>query len=66
MDRVCQEARVNNMWKKYLCASSIDDTLKVLADHLGKSKIIAGGTDLVLELEKGACAQNDIQDRRVG
>ena len=48
------------MWKKYLCASSIDDTLKVLADHPGKSRIIAGGTDLVLELEKGAYAQNEV------
>lgn len=60
MARACQETRVNNMWKKYLCTASIDDTLKTLSDHPGKSRIIAGGTDLVLELEKGAYSQNEV------
>jgi carbon-monoxide dehydrogenase medium subunit len=48
------------MWNKYLCTSSIDETLQALSDHAGKAKIIAGGTDLVLELEKGVHPQNEV------
>jgi carbon-monoxide dehydrogenase medium subunit len=47
------------MWKNYLCTSSIEETLRALAENPGKAKIIAGGTDLVLELEKGAYPQNE-------
>lgn len=48
------------MWNKYLCTSSIDETLQALSDHTGKAKIIAGGTDLVLELDKGIHPQNEV------
>jgi xanthine dehydrogenase iron-sulfur cluster and FAD-binding subunit A len=48
------------MWNKYICASSIEDTLQILSQNPEKSRIIAGGTDLVLELEKGVYTQNEI------
>ena len=41
------------MLNKYICCTSIEDVLKTLAENKGRAKIIAGGTDLVLELEKG-------------
>jgi len=41
------------MWKEYINASSIDDALGVLADNGESSRIVAGATDLILELERG-------------
>lgn len=37
------------MWNEYLFASSVDDALKILHDRGGKARLIAGGTDLVLD-----------------
>jgi xanthine dehydrogenase iron-sulfur cluster and FAD-binding subunit A len=48
------------MWKNYICASTIEETLEVLSANPGKARIIAGGTDLILELEKGAYPQNEV------
>lgn len=48
------------MWNKYYCVSTIEDALKILADNPGKAKLIAGGTDVVLELEKGIHPKNEI------
>jgi carbon-monoxide dehydrogenase medium subunit len=48
------------MWKNYICTSSIEESLDVLSANPGKACIIAGGTDLVLELEKGAYPQNEV------
>ena len=39
------------MWKKYWTATSIEEALDILDQEKGKAKIIAGGTDLVLELK---------------
>jgi xanthine dehydrogenase iron-sulfur cluster and FAD-binding subunit A len=41
------------MWNKYICTANIEETLSILNDYQGQVKIIAGGTDLMLELEKG-------------
>jgi len=41
------------MWKSYYNASDIEHALKVLDDQYGQAKIVAGGTDLILELERG-------------
>jgi len=41
------------MWKKYINASSIDDALEVLAEKGDSCRIVAGATDLILELERG-------------
>ena len=41
------------MWHTYINATSIDDVLKTLRDNGERARIIAGGTDLILELERG-------------
>jgi len=41
------------MWKQYYTVSSIDDALDILDSEREQAKIIAGGTDLVLEIKNG-------------
>ena len=41
------------MWDKYLFATSVDHALELLAAHNGKAQLIAGGTDLLLQAQRG-------------
>lgn len=41
------------MWERYHTVCSLDDALEILDKEQNKAKIIAGGTDLMLELKKG-------------
>lgn len=41
------------MWKEYLNAGSIDQVLQVLADYGIRARVVAGATDLMLEMERG-------------
>jgi len=41
------------MWKQYYTVSSIGDALDILDSEREEAKIIAGGTDLILELKNG-------------
>jgi carbon-monoxide dehydrogenase medium subunit len=41
------------MWKKYINANQIPDVLEVLAEYGERSRIVAGATDLMLELARG-------------
>lgn len=41
------------MWQNYVSASHIDDVIDLLARNGEKARVIAGGTDLILELERG-------------
>jgi carbon-monoxide dehydrogenase medium subunit len=41
------------MWSHYITASSVDEVVKALAEHGPRARIVAGATDLILELELG-------------
>jgi len=41
------------MWETYHTVCSVEDALEILGTEKEKARIIAGGTDLVLELKKG-------------
>lgn len=41
------------MWQSYHSPQSIEEALGLLSEYDGKGRIIAGGTDLILELERG-------------
>jgi len=40
------------MWQKYFTPPSLDAALELLAEHRENARIIAGGTDLLIELER--------------
>jgi CO/xanthine dehydrogenase FAD-binding subunit len=50
------------MWDTYLIASSVDDALCKLAEHGAQAQIIAGGTDLVLQAQRGQCPARTVVD----
>lgn len=41
------------MWHNYINATQIDEVLAVLSEQGEHARIVAGGTDLILELERG-------------
>ncbi|MBI5954309.1 MAG: FAD binding domain-containing protein [Chloroflexi bacterium] len=41
------------MWHNYINATSIDEVVKILGEKKEGARVVAGGTDLILELERG-------------
>src|ERR671936_88876 len=41
------------MWKTYLQPRSLDEALALLDRHAGQARIVAGGTDVLVELSRG-------------
>ena len=42
------------MWSEYLSVASLDEAIVALALHGERARIIAGGTDILIELERGS------------
>ena len=41
------------MWRDYLQPTSLTETLRLLREHAGRARIVAGGTDVLVELSRG-------------
>jgi len=52
----------SSTWNHYITPSSLAGALDLLADYGNDARIIAGGTDLLLELARGARAQKVLID----
>ena len=47
------------MWSEYITAANVDEVVELLSEKKGKARIIAGATDLTIELEQGAHSDID-------
>ncbi len=50
------------MWDAYLVPVSVEDALQMLSSRAGQARIIAGGTDLVLQSKRGQCSDRVVVD----
>ena len=41
------------LWNEYYLPVSVDEAVGLLARHDGKARVVAGGTDLILDLQQG-------------
>lgn len=48
------------MWDQYYLASNLENAVDLLARFENRIKVIAGGTDLILEIERGGYKEKDI------
>ena len=55
------------MWQTYYSPTSIDEALRLLAEHGPEARVIAGGTDLLIELQRGVRQTSALVDvTRIG
>jgi xanthine dehydrogenase iron-sulfur cluster and FAD-binding subunit A len=54
--RCCAISICKLMWTHYTVASSLDHALSLLSEHAPSGRVIAGGTDLLVEFDRGARA----------
>lgn len=45
----------SEIWTGYLFPRTLEEALELLQDYSGRARIIAGGTDLVLQSQRGQC-----------
>ncbi len=50
------------MWTDYFFPQSVEETLDLLEGYRGRARIIAGGTDLVLQARRGQCPSEVMVD----
>jgi carbon-monoxide dehydrogenase medium subunit len=41
------------MWRNYLQPTTLEQALHLLREHVGQARIVAGGTDVLVELQRG-------------
>jgi carbon-monoxide dehydrogenase medium subunit len=41
------------MWQTYFQPTTLEEALALLAEHAGRARIVAGGTDVLVELQRG-------------
>jgi xanthine dehydrogenase iron-sulfur cluster and FAD-binding subunit A len=41
------------MWHSYYSVTNVDEAIQILAEHGARARIVAGATDLIIELERG-------------
>ena len=42
-----------NVWQEYIQARKVDEVLRTLSERGASARVVAGATDLILELERG-------------
>ena len=50
------------MWQTYIQPSSVEEVLELLEQYAGQARLIAGGTDVLVELQRGVRPTNTLID----